>query len=178
MAGRILTRTLVNLNSTFNQSLLKLAKPARCLTQLQTSPCLGSGWNNKRSIVTTSPMLQSTNTGGDLAKFLVEEIRLENESCKHKSDLPQITGFNIKADGPSVTLAKTHNNEQITVKFNVNGSLDDGDANFDQALANEKTEQQTPPEVLALLLNSVIYYSPIYSPPTKTSRLLLISIRC
>jgi hypothetical protein len=72
----------------------------------------------------------------DLKNFLNEEIKLEKESSKHKA-LPKITGFEVKTEGPNVTLTKTHNGEQVTVKFNVNGSLN----NMDQEQESAKPEE-------------------------------------
>ena len=88
------------------------------------------------SLNTHKPAASNTNVFKELSTFLNDEIKLEKETDKHKSGLPKITGFAVKTDGPNVTLIKSHEGEEITVKFNVNGSLN----NMDQEVEAEKPE--------------------------------------
>ncbi len=74
----------------------------------------------------------------ELKTFLNEEIKLEKEGDKHKGGLPKITGFAVKTEGPNVTLTKSHNGEEVTVKFNVNGSLN----NMEPPVEPEKPEAE------------------------------------
>jgi hypothetical protein len=46
-----------------------------------------------------------------LSSFLKDEIQRENEVKKHKN-LPKISGFDVKTDGPNVTLTKSYNDEK------------------------------------------------------------------
>jgi len=74
----------------------------------------------------------------ELSGFVEKEIKLEKEQSVEK---PQITGFDAKCEGPNVTLEKKHQNEQITVKFNVNGSLDDSsESAMDETEATKEGE--------------------------------------
>uniref|UniRef100_A0A1E1XID1 Putative complement component 1 q subcomponent binding protein/mrna splicing factor sf2 subunit p32 n=1 Tax=Amblyomma aureolatum TaxID=187763 RepID=A0A1E1XID1_9ACAR len=66
-----------------------------------------------------------TSTKGDqeLADFLVEEIEAEKKARK-SAQLPKIEGFDVKLEGSEVTLTRTFNEETITVRLNVNRSVD------------------------------------------------------
>jgi hypothetical protein len=66
-------------------------------------------------------------TTGDkeLVEFLKDEIKMEKAN-KGIGKLPKIKGFEIIAsDGPNVTLKKTLESESVTIKFNINNSVDD-----------------------------------------------------
>jgi len=73
---------------------------------------------------------ESENVLKNLSTFLTQEIQQENELRSSKT-LPKMTGFDVKTDGPNVTLTKTFQNEKIEVKFNINGSLDNTEPNMD-----------------------------------------------
>jgi hypothetical protein len=77
---------------------------------------------------------------------LGQEIKLEKES---KKKLPNVSGFTLNTDGPNVTLTKSHNDETITVKLNVNGSLDNNETVSDETIENEKGGKE--PEVSAVI---------------------------
>ncbi len=68
-----------------------------------------------------------------------QEIKLEKDSRKA---LPKVTGFTLNTDGPNVTLTKSHNDETITVKFNVNGSLDNNESVSDEPIETEKAGKE------------------------------------
>jgi len=73
---------------------------------------------------------------GELTSFLNEEIKLEHDAQRHKNILPTVKGFDVKAEGPNVTLTKDYNNEKVTIKFNVNNTL--GDEEPSEQIENEK----------------------------------------
>jgi len=66
---------------------------------------------------------EATNILADLSKYLEKDIEAEKKEAK---PLPKITGFEVKTDGPNVTLTRDFQGETITVKFSVNGSLTNG----------------------------------------------------
>lgn len=53
----------------------------------------------------------------DLGSFLQNEIKLEKENLSKTNKPVQIQGFDIKTEGPNVTLTKTFNNEQYDSAF-------------------------------------------------------------
>jgi len=100
-------------------------------------------WSNKCSCGC------ALHTKGDqeLAAFLVEEI--ENETRAQPSqELPKLEGFECKMDGAEVTLTKKLDNETITIKSNVNNSVDAEDAVLDpnDPKQQEETEMKAKPE--------------------------------
>jgi complement component 1 Q subcomponent-binding protein, mitochondrial len=141
MASRFLTRSLRSFNSLINQN-------ARMSLLSQAKPKLGSFSLinvNNRAFSASSVSLQQSSVFKDLTSFLSQEIKLEKESRKN---LPNVTGFTLNTDGPNVTLTKSHNDETITVKFNVNGSLDNNETVSDETVENEKGGKE--PEVSAM----------------------------
>jgi len=91
----------------------------------------------------------SLHTKGDkeLAAFLDEEI--ENEmKAQPFGDLPKLEGFEYELDGAEVTLKKKLNNEIITIKTNVNNSVDADDMVMDPNETKEpqETEMKSKPE--------------------------------
>lgn len=84
-------------------------------------------------------------TPGDkeLEEFLKEEIQMEKKQGKSAGKLPKIKGFEItKTDGPNVVLSKNFENEIVTVKFNVNDSIDD--SMLDMPEAEQPEAEQAP----------------------------------
>jgi len=71
-------------------------------------------------------------TQGDqeLAEFLEQEINLEKEAQVH-TVLPRVKGFQTEMTGSEVSLTRQYDGELITVKFNINNTVED----------------ETPPEV-------------------------------
>ncbi|ESO02357.1 hypothetical protein HELRODRAFT_188672 [Helobdella robusta] len=60
----------------------------------------------------------------DLAEYLKDEIKLEKEHDKSISK--KVRGFEVsKSEGPNVVLTKKQDNETITIKFNVNNTVED-----------------------------------------------------
>ena len=86
----------------------------------------------------------------DLASFLTQEIKLENEARKGKGDLPKIAGFSAKTEGPNVTLTKKFNDETITIKFSVNSSLDNSaEPDIEEAIEKENTGKENEPSAVS-----------------------------
>jgi complement component 1 Q subcomponent-binding protein len=81
----------------------------------------------------------------DLNSFLTQEIKLESETRK---ELPKITGFTTKLEGPNVTLTRSHNGETITVKLNINGSLDNSEPNVEDSIENVKAGKEPEPSMM------------------------------
>jgi len=87
------------------------------MTKLSPSPL---GWMKSCNCGTTS-----LHTKGDqeLVQFLTDEIASEVKAQKHPK-LPKIEGFDVKSDQASVHLTKKMGEETITVKLNVNHTVD------------------------------------------------------
>lgn len=85
-------------------------------------------------------------TPGDkeLAEFLKDEIKMEKQNQKSSGGkFPKIKGFEItKTDGPNVTLKKTIENEEITIKFSVNNSIDDSSLDMEVDPQAQQQQQQ------------------------------------
>ncbi|XP_064460158.1 complement component 1 Q subcomponent-binding protein, mitochondrial-like [Ornithodoros turicata] len=77
--------------------------------------------------VTCSCSQAITKGDKELAEFLLEEIDAEKKARKG-SQLPKLEGFDVKADGAELTLTKKFNSETVTVRLNVNHSVDAEDA--------------------------------------------------
>lgn len=136
MASRILSKSVRQFSLVLGQHLVKQSRPAAA-TIVKTS---------QRTLLTSPHLRASSEVSNKLTSFLSEEIKLETDSRKNKAHNPKINGFDVKTEGPIVTLTKTHGgDEHISITFNVNGSLDD-EQSFDQA-ANERAENQPEPEV-------------------------------
>lgn len=61
-----------------------------------------------------------------MADFLTEEIKLEKSNEKESGKLPQIKGFEIKSKvGANLVLERKTDTETVTVKFNINHSVED-----------------------------------------------------
>lgn len=85
-----------------------------------------------------------------LSEFLKTEIEQEKEVGKKQlgAKAPTVEGFQIKTDEAEVILTKTHNNEKIIVKFNVNQSVsEDNYSDFDPD--KKPSDQPETPQVWA-----------------------------
>lgn len=145
MAARILCRSLRSLNSSLGAQ--NIVKHSGYLYKIPQPISLASIVSNTSiRTISTSRVLKTNNVTSDLANFIAEEVKLEKDARKEKAPLAKINGFEIKTEGPNVTLSKTHGSEQITITFNVNGSLDD-EQNMDSSLSSEKADTQAEAEV-------------------------------
>jgi len=61
----------------------------------------------------------------EMTEFLTSEIELEKSG--QKKSLPALNGWKITADGSNLTLTKTINDEVITIRANINHSVDASD---------------------------------------------------
>lgn len=79
-----------------------------------------------RSFFSGSRSMNKFLTQGDqeLAEFLGEEINLEKEAQVH-SVLPRVKGFQTEITGSEVALTRQYDGELITVKFNINNTVED-----------------------------------------------------
>jgi hypothetical protein len=100
------------------------------------------------SVLTNSTFNKSTqqcvHTAGDkdLIEFLNDEIKLEKGNKKTSGKAPKINGFELtKADGPSVVLTRKIENETITIKFNVNNTIEDSMLGMDEGHQQQQEEQ-------------------------------------
>ncbi|XP_064612882.1 complement component 1 Q subcomponent-binding protein, mitochondrial-like [Liolophura sinensis] len=64
-----------------------------------------------------------TEVDKELVEFLDKEISLEKETSK-KRGVPNLADFQAKTDGANVTLTRKLSDETITIKFNINNSVD------------------------------------------------------
>jgi len=111
---------------------------------------------NSQSFALTRPSLTyfSTKPGPadtNLSEFLKTEIEQEKQIGKKQlgAQTPSVEGFQIKTDEAEVTLTKSHNNEKITVKFNVNQSVSEEGYNPDFDPEKKPSEELDAPQVWA-----------------------------
>lgn len=111
-----------------------------CSSVLSRTPACRHPAKSSSVLRTATCCYSQASTKGDqeLADFLVEEIEAEKKARK-SAQLPKIEGFDTKLDGSEVTLTRTFNQETVTVRLNVNHSVDAEDA-------EEFTNQDKAPE--------------------------------
>lgn len=122
---------------TITRSLFYFSR-SRDSTPDATSPfAVRSPWSN------TCSCGCSVHTKGDkeLVAFLDEEISSEKKA-QRSEDLPMIQGFETQLDGSDVTFTKKFNAEVITVKANVNNSVDAEPTGSEQSDAKEQESQE------------------------------------
>ncbi|XP_050408154.1 complement component 1 Q subcomponent-binding protein, mitochondrial [Patella vulgata] len=86
-----------------------------------------------------------TEVDGAISKFLDKEIKLE-ETSKSNQKLPTVKGFELsKSDGSDVELVKQSGNEKVTVKFNVNASVDSDHPPAVEGQSEEATDMVSRP---------------------------------
>jgi len=80
----------------------------------------------QRSFFSGSRCMNKYLTQGDqeLAEFLEEEINLEKEAQVHTA-MPRVKGFQTEITGSEVALTRQYDGELITVKFNINNTVED-----------------------------------------------------
>lgn len=84
----------------------------------------------------------------ELVECLTEEIVAERKAQKFKTIPTEVDGFQVKLDGAEVTLTKKTDAEKITIRFNVNHTVDtDAEAqmnpNMDKAEIGELKSKPT-----------------------------------
>ena len=65
-----------------------------------------------------------TKVDSDLVNFLDGEIKAEREQTNVPKNGPGIPGFEVKTNGSQIRLLRKLNDETITIRFNVNGTVD------------------------------------------------------
>lgn len=71
--------------------------------------------------------------GRELVECLTEEILAEKKAQKFKTIPTEVDGFQVKLDGAEVTLTKKTDIDKITIRFNVNHTVDtDAEAQLEQ----------------------------------------------
>jgi hypothetical protein len=101
MASKIVLRSLRNIGS------LRRAPASQLFSAKTAYPLIANQFKTfKVSAISTQ------NAYTNLTSFLNEEIKLEKSAQKLKNKMPTIAGFEVKADGPNITLTKTHNDEK------------------------------------------------------------------
>ncbi len=66
---------------------------------------------NARKLSVSSVKLADSSVYSDLQTFLNQEIKIEQEARKQTNQLTKIKNFDVKTDGPNVTLTKTFGEE-------------------------------------------------------------------
>ncbi|XP_055343573.1 complement component 1 Q subcomponent-binding protein, mitochondrial-like [Paramacrobiotus metropolitanus] len=103
----------------------------------------------KRGFLTSAPSfaesrrLAQVKSDGEMAEFLAEEIQAEKESLKATGKAVQVKGFDVSTDDADVTFKKNFNGEEITVRVNVNHSVEAEFAEDEQNPAQQQ-QQQSP----------------------------------
>ena len=106
----------------------QFVRPASGLSLLRSSPSL-----LPTGAVRMSSHNFSTNADQELHQFLQQDIKEERKLTKAPSNGPGVPGFEVATNGADVVLRRQIKNEQITVKFNVNGTVDGGETpEFDE----------------------------------------------
>lgn len=129
-------------NSARSSAMLRALKPSghgcksMCSSVLSRTPACRHTAKSSSFLRTAACSYSQASTKGDqeLADFLVEEIEAEKKARK-SAQLPKIEGFDTKLEGSEVTLTRTFNQETVTVRLNVNHSVDAEDA--DEFSANQ-----------------------------------------
>jgi len=87
------------------------------------------------------------NTEGDkeLSQFLKEEIAAEKLINKTPSHGPGVPGFDVSANGSNITLTKRFGDENIKIRINVNGVIDDIDEPEEDFQQNANQPDAPPP---------------------------------
>lgn len=86
-----------------------------------------------------------TNVDRDLVAFLEGEIEAEKSQTKMPKNGPGVPGYQIKSKGSSLVLTRKLDNETITVKLNVNGSVDtEGPGEEEMEMAQSGQQEPAP----------------------------------
>lgn len=84
-----------------------------------------------------------TKVDTDLINFLEGEIRAEKDQSNVPKNGPGVPGFEVKAVGSRITLIRKQNEETITVKLNVNASVD-AEGPSEEELEAAQAQGQSP----------------------------------
>lgn len=78
----------------------------------------------------------------ELSQFLAQDIKEERKLSKAPANGPGVPGFDVQASGSELILRRSHGNEQITIKLNVNGTVDGNPAEFVDDETNAKAQEE------------------------------------
>jgi len=90
----------------------------------------------------------STNADQELSQFLQQDIKEERKMSKAPRNGPGVQGFDVSTKGADVILRRQVKGEEITIKFNVNGTVDGETPDFDE-------NSQAKPEDLTTEMRSL-----------------------
>ena len=85
----------------------------------------------------------------DLLTFLESEIEAEKAQAKLPKSGPGVPGFQVTSKGSSLTLVKKQDSETITVRLNVNGSVDTEGPSEEELEAAQANPQQVTGDMKA-----------------------------
>lgn len=89
-----------------------------------------------------------TKVDTDLVGFLENEIKAERDQSNVPKNGPGVPGFEVKAVGSRITLVRKQNDETVTVKLNVNGSVDTEGPSEEELEAAQSQGQAPDPALL------------------------------
>jgi hypothetical protein len=103
MASRFLFKSLKNVPGLCRMSLAQtVAKHQTVFTPLSV---------NTRTFSVSGIKLADSSVYSDLHTFLNQEIKIEQEARKQTNQVTKMKSFDLKADGPNVTLTKNFGEE-------------------------------------------------------------------
>jgi len=137
MALRVCTKSLRQLKNAFGSSLAGKKAP---VPLNWVNPVMARGFS------ASVCQLQQSKAYKGLVQKLDREIKEERQHLAKKEELPKITGFDVKTEGPNVTMTKNHGDEKIVVKFTVNNSLTSSEHLDGDEFEGEKSDKQQPAE--------------------------------
>lgn len=159
LSQRMLTSVLTSV------SRQQILRPASSLL----SSCNSASLLPQSNLLSTGSVLRmpsqshSTNADQELHQFLQQDIKEERKMSKAPRNGPGVPGFEVQNNGADVILRRQYKNEEITVKFNVNGTVDGEAPEFD-------AENQAKPEELTTEMRSLPdFLVQIRKPGNKTS---------
>lgn len=124
----------ISLNNRLIQTTGKSLPQIRSISSVVTNGSIGRRHhtidNKEVTVVSKRFAANSPKVAEELTQFLKSEIELEMKS--QKKSLPSIPDWNIKNDGSNVVFTKTFGSEEITVRTNVNHSVDTKDFNEEE----------------------------------------------
>ncbi|KAL1452095.1 hypothetical protein WDU94_006407 [Cyamophila willieti] len=108
----------------------------------------------------------------ELFDFLSEEIQAEKKIQKSKTIPSEIDGFQVKLNGPEVSMEKTVGSEKIEIHFNVNHSVDaDAEPQIDPSMDEPEVEMKSKPtfEVNFIKGKTTLGFTCTFIPPDSES---------
>lgn len=135
VARSALVRTPAIMSSAF------IREPASCRLYHGITAGSGADDNQSKTRGMAGVATQASLTDRELSEYLAGEIQAEKQLVKMPKHGPGVPGFDVTANGSSIKLTRKLNDEVITVKFNVNGTVD----SLDEPEFEGPPSQQPPP---------------------------------